>query len=188
MKIGTVGLIWFAAILMGFIFIIVTYNSIVNENQNVLGKWAQVENQLQRRNDLIPNLVETVKGYATHEKTLFVDLAKARTSWASAKTTGGQIKSAGEISGVLSRLMMVAENYPTLQASANFRALQDELAGTENRIAVERMWYNESVQVYNSKVKRFPTVIFVRLFGFDGDKPFFKADGVAKVAPRVMFN
>ena len=163
------------------------YNSLVSQNQNVMTKWAQVENQLQRRNDLIPNLVETVRGYATHEKSLFVDLAKARTQWAGATNQQDKIKNAGEVSGLLSRLMMVVENYPTLKASENFRALQDELAGTENRIAVERMRYNESVQEYNNKVKKFPTIIFVGMFGFDRDKPFYKADEAAKVAPKVKF-
>jgi len=164
------------------------YNGLVGENQEVLSKWAQVENQLQRRNDLIPNFVETVKGYATHEKTLFVDLAKARTSWSGAGSQSGKIKAAGEIGGLLSRLMMVVENYPVLQASTNFRALQDELAGTENRIAVERKRYNDSVQNYNVKAKSFPTIIFVRMFGFDSEKIFFKSDEAAKIAPKVKFN
>jgi len=163
------------------------YNGLVGRDQNVKQSWAQVENQLQRRYDLIPNLVETVKGYATHEKELFENVTKARSAWAGAKTPSEKVAAANEVEGTLSRLMVVVENYPQLRASENFRALQDELAGTENRVAVERMRYNDAVQEYNTVARSVPTVFFVGLFGFDKEKAFFKAVEGAKEAPKVKF-
>ena len=165
-----------------------TYNSLVDKDQNVKASWAQIESQLQRRYDLIPNLVDTVKGYATHEKELFENVAKARSAWASASPGNGKVVAAGQVEGFLGRLIAVAESYPQLRASENFRALQDELAGTENRIAVARMRYNEAVQDYNVRAKRIPVVFFVRLFGFDAEKPFFAVTKEeAKEAPKVKF-
>jgi LemA protein len=169
------------------VVVIPIYNGLVSMDQTVKQSWAQVENQLQRRYDLIPNLVETVKGYATHEKELFENVAKARSAWAGAQNQQSKVAAANQMEGALGRLMVVVENYPQLQAAANFRALQDELAGTENRIAVERMRYNETVQVYNTKAKSIPTVLFVRMFGFDAEKTFFKANEEAKTAPKVKF-
>lgn len=163
------------------------YNSLVGLDQNVKQNWAQVENQLQRRYDLIPNLVETVKGYAKHEKEVFENVTRARSAWAQAKTPSDKVAAANQVEGALARLMVVVENYPQLQAAVNFRALQDELAGTENRLAVARMRYNEAVQVYNTTARRVPTVFFVRLFGFDPEKIFFKAEEPAKEAPKVKF-
>lgn len=163
------------------------YNGLVGKDQNVKQNWAQIENQLQRRYDLIPNLVETVKGYARHERELFEKVTEARSAWASAKTNLDKINASGQIEGFLGRLVAVAENYPQLRASENFRSLQDELAGTENRIAVARMRYNEAVQDYNTAVKRVPTVFFAGLFGFDRDKTFFAAPEAAKEAPKVKF-
>jgi LemA protein len=156
-------------------------------DQNVKQGWAQVENQLQRRYDLIPNLVETVKGYAKHEKTTFENITKARSAWTGATNATQKVNAANEMEGALSRLMVVVENYPQLQAAPNYRALQDELAGTENRIAVERMRYNEKVQAYNTRAKSIPTVVFVRTFGFDSEKIFFKSAEAAKDAPKVKF-
>lgn len=186
------GLMWAVGIVVAVIVVVMwvtgIYNGLVGLDQGVKTAWAQVENQLQRRYDLIPNLVETVKGYATHEKSLFVELAKARTAWAGARTTGEKVSAANNMEGFLSRLMVVVENYPVLQASVNFRALQDELAGTENRLAVERMRYNEMVRTYNTTAKRLPTVFFVRLFAFDPEKAFFKVTSeAAKEAPKVKF-
>lgn len=164
-----------------------TYNDLVGIDQDVKQSWAQVENQLQRRYDLIPNFVETVKGYATHEKELFENVAAARTAWAGAKNSGEKIAAANQVEGALGRLMVVVESYPQLRASENFRALQDELSGTENRIAVARMRYNDSVKNYNTIAKRIPNVFFVNLFGFDKDKIFFQSAAEAKEAPKVKF-
>jgi len=173
-------------LLLGF-WIAGIYNNIVGIDQNVKQSWAQVENQLQRRFDLIPNLVETVKGYAKHEKELFENVTAARSAWAGAKTTQEKVAAANQAQGFLGRLIAVAENYPQLRASENFRALQDELAGTENRLAVARMRYNEAVQEYNTIVRRIPTVFFVNLFGFDKEKVFFETVKEAKEAPKVKF-
>lgn len=166
------------------------YNRLVSLDQDVTQSWAQVENQLQRRNDLIPNLVETVKGYASHEKSIFIQVALARTKLAGAIKTGTQadkIVAANEMNSALSRLLAIAENYPDLKASENFVRLQDELAGTENRIATERMRYNQSVQSYNTAARRFPTALFVNLFGFEKTKPYFEAAPNAKAVPKVKF-
>jgi LemA protein len=173
-------------LLIGF-WVAGIYNNLVGIDQNVKQSWAQVENQLQRRYDLIPNLVETVKGYATHEKELFENVTKARSAWAAAKSTGEKVSAANQMEGFLGRLIAVAENYPQLRASENFRALQDELAGTENRMAVARMRYNEAVQEYNTIAKRVPTILFVNQFGFDKEKVFFEAVKEAKEAPKVKF-
>jgi LemA protein len=182
---------WLAGILIvilvvGF-WLVGIYNGLVGRDQLVKQSWAQVENQLQRRYDLIPNLVETVKGYAKHEKELFENVTKARSAWVEAKEASEKIAAANQIEGFLGRLIAVAENYPALRASENFRALQDELAGTENRIAVARMRYNDAVQEYNTAAKRIPTVFFVSLFGFDREKAFFAAPEGAKEAPKVKF-
>ena len=171
---------------VGF-FCVSIYNGLVGMDQNVKQNWAQVENQLQRRYDLIPNLVETVKGYAAHEKETFENITKARSAWAGAQNTTEKVAAANQMEGALARLMLVVENYPQLQAAPNFRALQDELAGTENRLAVARMRYNEAVQSYNTSARRVPTVFFVRFFGFDSEKQFFKAQEPAKEAPKVKF-
>ncbi|OGB89668.1 LemA family protein [candidate division WOR-1 bacterium RIFCSPHIGHO2_01_FULL_53_15] len=173
-------------LLIGF-WTVGIYNGLVGKDQNVKQNWAQIENQLQRRYDLIPNLVETVKGYAKHEKELFENVAAARSAWAGAKTTGQRVAAANQIEGFLGRLIAVAENYPVLRASENFRGLQDELAGTENRVAVARMRYNDAVQAYNTTAKTIPTVFFVNLFGFDRDKAFFESAKEAKEAPKVKF-
>lgn len=173
-------------VLLG-LWLVGTYNGLVGKDQNVKQNWAQIENQLERRYDLIPNLVETVKGYARHEKELFENVAAARSAWAGAAGVSNKVKAANQVEGFLGRLIAVAENYPVLRASENFRALQDELAGTENRIAVARMRYNDSVQDYNTSAKTIPTVFFVKLFGFDREKDFFAAKQEAKEAPKVKF-
>ena len=163
------------------------YNGMVGKDQNVKQYWAQIENQLQRRYDLIPNLVETVKGYAKHEKELLENITAARSAWAGAKTTGEKVAAANQVEGALGRLMVVVENYPQLKASENFRALQDELAGTENRISFARKNYNEAVQDYNTSARSVPAVFFVGLFGFDREKTFFQAVKGAEEAPKVKF-
>lgn len=183
--------VWVVGVIIVLVLMIVgSYNSLVGLDQQVTQSWAQVENQLQRRNDLIPNLVNTVKGYATHEKTIFIQVAESRSRLAGTIKAGTQaekITAARELDGVLARLLAIAENYPNLRASENFVRLQDELAGTENRIAVERMRYNESVRSYNTSARRLPTVFFVNWFGFDKAKPYFEAEQGAKKVPGVKF-
>jgi LemA protein len=170
------------------IFFVSTYNGLVGLDQSVKQSWAQVENMLQRRYDLIPNLVSTVQGYAKHEKQIFTDVAEARAKLAGATSVNDKVQAANGVEGALGRLLAIAENYPQLKASENFRALQDELAGTENRLAVARMRYNETVQTYNTRTRSVPTVFFVKTFGFDGEKPFFKVENeVAKEVPKVTF-
>ncbi len=163
------------------------YNSIVSKHETITAKWAQVENQLQRRNDLIPNLVNTVKGYAVHEKTVFEDVTNARSQWAKATTVEGKVQAASKIDSALSRLLLVVENYPDLKANQTFLALMDELAGTENRIAVERMRYNESVKDYNVTVRMFPGNIVAGMFSYKTAMEYFKAEEKAKAVPEVKF-
>jgi len=164
------------------------YNGLVSLDQGVQQSWAQVETQLQRRYDLIPNLVSTVKGYAKHEKDVFVQVTEARAKVGSARTVNDKVVASNAMESAIARLLLVAENYPQLKASTNFLALQDELAGTENRISVARMRYNEVVQTYNTTAKSLPTVLFVGMFGFDKDKAFFKTSSeAAKAAPAVNF-
>lgn len=163
-----------------------SYNSLVKSNESINGQWAQVENQLQRRNDLIPNLVNTVKGYAAHEEKVFTAIADARAKLAGAKSVDDKAAAAGELQSAISRLLVVIENYPQLKADAQFRALMDELAGTENRLAVERGRFNEQVKEFNSKVKQFPMVLFARITGFS-QRAYFEVSPGAKIAPDVKF-
>jgi LemA protein len=183
--------VWAVGILiLLIIFTVGIYNKLVALDQDVIQSWAQVENQLQRRNDLIPNLVSVVKGYASHEKTIFIQVSEARAKLAGAIKLGSRadkIVAAQEMDSALSRLLAIAENYPNLKASDNFIRLQDELSGTENRIAVERMRYNRSVQTYNTAAKKFPTVLFVNWYGFDRAKPYFEAAPSAKAVPQIKF-
>lgn len=163
------------------------YNRLVVLDQQVKESWAQVENVLQRRNDLIPNLVETVKGYARHEKELFTAITEARSRWAGAKTLKEKEGAANALSEALGRLLLVVENYPQLKAGENFLSLQDELAGTENRIAVERRRYNESVKTYNGTARSFPAMLFVKLFNFDAEKEYFQASEESRTPPAMSF-
>ncbi len=163
-----------------------SYNRFVTEEEAVKAQWAQVENQLQRRNDLIPNLVESTKGFAQQERDVFQAIADSRAKLAGAQTTDQKIEAANEQSSALARLLVVVEAYPQLRSSETFARLMDELAGTENRIAVERMRYNERVQAYNTSRRRFPGNITAGLFSF-GDYPLFEAPEGAKVAPKVDF-
>ena len=164
-----------------------SYNTFVSQEEAVKAQWAQVENQLQRRNDLIPNLVETTKGFAQQERDVFQAIADSRAKLAGAQTTDQKIEAANEQSSALARLLVVVENYPQLRSSETFARLMDELAGTENRIAVERMRYNERVQEYNTARRRFPGNITNAVFGFD-DYPLFQAPESAKVNPKVDFS
>jgi len=176
-------------IFFGFIFYSFfagTYNSLVRLDEGVKTAWAQVENQLQRRFDLIPNYVETVKGYAKHEKELFIKVTEARSKVGGAVNIPDKIKANNQLSGALSRLLLVVERYPELKANQNFIRLQDELAGTENRIAVERRRYNETVKTYNIKVRSFPTNILAGIFGFE-KASLFEVPEAAKAVPKVKF-
>ena len=163
-----------------------TYNSLVAMDESVKGAWAQVENQLQRRYDLIPNYVETVKGYAAHEKEVFVKVTEARSKVAGAGSINEKIQANNQLSSALSRLLVVVERYPELKANTNFIRLQDELAGTENRIAVERRRFNETVKVYNIKIRSFPTNIMAGMFGFE-KATFFEVPKERQEAPKVKF-
>jgi len=164
-----------------------SYNSLVALNETVDSKWSQVENNLQRRADLIPNLVATVKGYAVHEEDIMNEIAAARSRLVSSGSVAEKAEANAELNSALSRLLVVVENYPNLKADANFRQLQDELAGTENRIAVARKDYNDAVQVLNTRVKSFPTVIWARMFGFT-EREYFEAEESAQKVPQVEFD
>ncbi|MFA6281553.1 MAG: LemA family protein, partial [Candidatus Omnitrophota bacterium] len=157
------------------------------KHETITANWAQVENQLQRRNDLIPNLVNTVKGYAAHEKNVLEDVTKARSQWANAGTVEEKVKAAGAVDSALSRLLLVVENYPNLKADQSFLKLMDELAGTENRIAVERMRYNEAVKDYNIAVRKFPGNVIAGMFNFKPATEYFKAVESATSVPKVEF-
>jgi len=174
-------------ILIPFLYVKSTYNTLVKMDEQVKAAWAQVENQLQRRYDLIPNYVETVKGYAKHEKDVFIKVTEARSKVAGASSIPEKIKANNELSAALSRLLVVVERYPELKANENFIRLQDELAGTENRIAVERRRFNEAVRAYNTKLRSFPTNIIASMFGF---KPasFFQVPKEKQEAPKVKFD
>jgi LemA protein len=190
MKKGSVVVIGLIAIVaIGIILIfsgIGTYNKLVAQDEKVQTALSQIDNQLQRRNDLIPNLVETVKGYAAHEEEIFTSIAQSRAKLAGAGSMEEKADASQELSGALNRLLVVAENYPELKANENFRQLADELAGTENRIAVARMEYNEAARSFNTEIKRFPTVIFSGIFGFERYDYFEAAEGAEK-APEVKF-
>ncbi len=162
------------------------YNKFVALDEGVKSSWAQVENQLQRRYDLIPNLVETVKGYAKQEREVLIEVTNARARVGGAAQVPEKIAANNALSSALSRLLVVVERYPDLKSNQNFLRLQDELAGTENRIAVERRRYNETVQAYNVAIRSFPGNMVAGLFGF-GKAPFFEAPATAKAAPQVKF-
>ena len=169
-----------------FFYLKGTYNELVTMEEQVNAAWAQVENQLQRRYDLIPNYVETVKGYAAHEREVFVEVTEARSKVAGATGKEEQIQANNQLTSALSRLMVVVERYPDLKANQNFIRLQDELAGTENRIAVERRRYNEAVRAFNTRIRQFPTNMVAGLFGFEKAE-FYEAPEEAMTAPEVTF-
>ncbi len=170
-----------------------SYNRFVGQEEAIKTQWAQVENQMQRRNDLIPNLVETTKGFAQQERDVFGQIADARSKLAGANTaapgvpTEQKIQASNELSSALSRLLVVVENYPQLRSSETFNRLMDELSGTENRIAVERMRYNERVQEYNTSRRRFPANVTAGIFGFK-EYPLFNAPPEAERVPKVDFS
>ena len=181
------GWIIVVAVLLVLIFTGVgSYNSLVALNEKVDSNWSQVENQLQRRADLIPNLVSTVKGFASQEKSIMTAIADARSKLIGAQGVSEKAAANDQLSASLSRLLVVVENYPNLKSDANFRQLMDELAGTENRLTVARKDYNDSVQVYNAKIKTFPNVIWAGMMGF-GPRDYFKAAESANQVPKVTF-
>ncbi len=174
-------------IVLIIISLISGYNGLVGRHENISEKWAQVENQLQRRNDLIPNLVNSVKGYAAHEKTVFEDITNARSQWQKANTVEEKVKAASAVDSALSRLLVVVENYPNLKADGTFLKFMDELAGTENRISVERMRYNQAVRDFNITAKSFPGNVLAGMFGFRTATEYFKAEESSKKVPEVKF-
>jgi LemA protein len=166
--------------------IISGYNRVISMDENVKGKWAQVENQLKRRYDLIPNLVETVKGYAAHEKELFENIAQARTLYFQAKDVKGKISASNQLEGALSRLLLLQERYPVLKANESFLKLQDSLEGTENRIAVERKRYNESVQILNTYIRTFMGRFYAMVAGVQSAE-YYKVPEAEQAVPTVKF-
>ena len=163
-----------------------SYNKFTTQEEAIKGAWGEVNNQLQRRNDLIPNLVETVKGFAAQEKEVLGRIADSRAKLAGAKTPAETIEAANEQSSALARLLVVVENYPNLKSDAQFMRLQDELAGTENRLAVARGRYNERIQEYNTTRRKFPSNVTAKIFGF-GEYPYFEVPPEAKQVPKVNF-
>jgi LemA protein len=175
-------------LIVGFSSYVGAKNQMVTKNETVKAAWSQVDIVLQRRADLIPNLVETVKGFALQEQTVFGDIAKARSRLLSANTPADKIAANQQLDGALGRLLVVVENYPQLKSNENFLRLQDELAGTENRIAVERKRYNDALQDYNTFIGLFPNSIWAGMAGFKRNEAYFAASEGAKTAPKVDFS
>src|SRR6202166_227004 len=188
MKTGVIVLVVVALIALGVGGMYVgSRNQMVTKNESVKSAWAQVDVVLQRRADLIPNLVETVKGFAAQEQTVFHDIAAARSALMGAQTPADKIAANRQLDSALSRLLVIVENYPQLKSNENFLRLQDELAGTENRIAIERRKYNETVQKYNTDIELFPNNIAAGMFGFQRNDAYFKTEAGARNAPKVAF-
>jgi len=162
-------------------------NQMVSLNEQVKSNWSEVDVNLERRADLIPNLVETVKGYAAQEQTVFGDIAKARASLLGAQTPQDKIAANNQLDGALGRLLLIVENYPKLKSNENFLRLQDELAGTENRIAVARKRYNDSIQTYNTYIGQFPNTLIAPSAGFHRNEAYFQAAPAAQQVPKVSF-
>jgi LemA protein len=188
MKTGVIVLVVVAviALLVGGAYV-GSRNQMVTKNEAVKSAWAEVDVVLQRRADLIPNLVETVKGFAAQEQTVFHDIASARSALLGAKTPSDKIAANGQLDGAIGRLLLIVENYPQLKSNENFLRLQDELAGTENRIAVERKRYNDALQDYNTFVGLFPNNIFAGWAGFQRNNAYFAASESSREAPKVQF-
>ncbi len=180
------GIALLIAVIAGF-WLMGSYNKMIKLDEQVDGSWAQVETVLQRRFDLIPNLVETVKGYAQHESDVLTEVTALRSQWAAAKTVDEKATIAGQLQGALGRLMVISERYPDLKANQNFLALQSQLEGTENRISVERRRYNEAVQQYNATIRTFPNSIIAGFAGLERRDEYFEAVPDATTAPKVDF-
>ena len=188
MKRGLIVVIVLALLVMGACSKFVSVrNNLVTQRESVTSAWSAVDVALQRRSDLIPNLVSTVKGFAAHETEVFKNIADARAALGGARTPADKIQANDQLSGALSRLLVISENYPQLQSNRNFQQLQDELAGTENRIAVERRKYNEAVQKYNTTIELFPNNIVAGMSGFTRNDAYFKAEEGARPVPKVQF-
>ena len=175
-----------AIILLAVLWYVGTYNSLITMNEGVNGKWAQVETQYQRRVDLIPNLVSTVKGAANFEQSTLEDITKLRSQWQTAPDVNAKVNTANQIETAISKLLVIAENYPQLTATKNYQSLQDELANTENKVAVERQRYNDAVRDFNARIKTFPSSIVAKQLGYL-DRPYFNAKPGAENAPEVKF-
>ena len=173
-----------AVILLGIFWYIGTYNSLIGMNEGVNGKWAQVETQYQRRVDLIPNLVATVKGAANFEQSTLTDIIKLRSQWQAAPNVNAKVDTANQIESTLSKLLVIAENYPQLTATQNYRDLQSELANTENKVVVERGRYNDAVRDFNARIKTFPSSIVAKKLGY-ADRTYFNSKPGAENAPEV---
>jgi len=187
---GCIGAIVIVAIIAAVVIgggYVSSRNQMVTMNEAVKSNWAQVDVVLQRRADLIPNLVNTVKGFAAHEETVFGDIANARAALLGAKTPGDKIAANGQLDGALGRLLAISENYPQLKSNENFLRLQDELAGTENRIAVERKRYNDSIQAYNTYIGQFPQYFYAKWAGFQRNNDYFSASPTSREVPNVQF-
>ncbi|MGD0304542.1 MAG: LemA family protein [Candidatus Acidiferrales bacterium] len=190
---GAIGCI--AAIVIGLVVVALVVggmyvshkNQMVTLNEQVKASWSDVDVQLQRRADLIPNLVATVKGFAQHEEKVFGDIAAARSALLNAQTPADKIAANQQVTGALGRLLAISENYPQLKSNENFLKLQDELAGTENRINVARTRYNSSLQTYNTYVQQFPNSVFAKWAGFSVNNAYFQADAASKEVPKVSF-
>jgi LemA protein len=183
--------VWIVVVVVALLLLLVAFpivvrNQLVTLDEAADAAWANVDAVLQRRYDLIPNLVNTVKGFAAHEREILEEVTRLRSQWAAASGAQARVESAQRLEGALARLMVVVERYPELKANQNFLALQDELAGTENRIAVERRRYNEAVRAYNTAIRRFPGSLFASRYGFERRAPF-EAAPAAREAPRVEF-
>jgi LemA protein len=162
-------------------------NELATQNEAIAGAWAQVDVALQRRADLIPNLVSTVKGFAAHEQKVIDSVTAARAALGGARTPSEKIAANGQLDSAISRLLVISENYPNLKSNENFLRLQDELAGTENRIAVERRKYNEVVQRYNTQIALFPNNLIASMSGFQRNDAYFKTDPGSRAVPKVAF-
>ncbi len=177
----------FVVVLMVFGSYVSAKNTMVAKQESVKAEWSQVDVVLERRADLIPNLVETVKGFAKHEETVFGDIANARAGLLNAQDPGAKIQANNRLDGALGRLLAISENYPELKSNQNFLQLQDQLEGTENRIAVERRRYNQTIQDYNTYIRQFPNSIWAGIAGFQPNNQYFEASEAARTAPAVKF-
>lgn len=177
--------IWGAVALL-VLWVIFSFNSLITQDKAITAQWAQVENQLQRRFDLIPSLVETVRGVTKQEITVFSAISEARKKYAGSTNPDDKAQAASQYESAVSRLLVITENYPVLQSSQSFRDLMTSLEGTENRIAVERMKYNQMVQTFDTSISKFPAMFIAKIFGF-GEKAYFKVDDSAKENPQIKF-
>ena len=188
MKRGTiVGLVLVVVVVIAFMSYIGAKNTMVAKHNDIQAQFAQIDTQLQRRADLIPNLVSTVKGYAKHEEAVFDNIANARAGLLNAKDPQSKIAANNQLDGAIGRLLAISENYPDLKANQNFLALQDQLEGTENRISVERRRYNNTVRDYDTYIQQFPASVWAGIAGFHTDNDYFQADQGSRNAPKVNF-